>query len=85
MKYLGTISGENLDSISRLYRRKAALMELAKMLDMDSKEVPGRLYDKLVEDLIATNLKMTMWWKAIAGTTNQMIPGRLILIHKQFT
>ncbi len=55
-----------MDSISRLYRRKAALMELAKMLDMDSKEVPGRLYDKLVEDLIATNLKMTMWWKAVA-------------------
>jgi CXXX repeat modification system protein len=67
MKVLGTISLEESEAARKLLGRKDALKELAQIIPM-SKESEDVLYERILEDMAETSVKIEEWWK---GTANK--------------
>ena len=59
---VGKVSEEERNQILSLFERKNGLQELAKILTTDNQE----LYEKVVIDLGATNMKFQKWWSDMA-------------------
>lgn len=58
MKVVGKVTEEEKKEIEVLFERKNGLNELAKILKPDDIE----LYEMLVKDMGATNVKFQTWW-----------------------
>ena len=59
---VGKVSEEERNQILSLFERKNGLQELAKIRTTDNQE----LYDNVVIDLGATNMKFQKWWSDMA-------------------
>lgn len=59
---VGKVTEEERNQILSLFERKNGLQELAKILTADNQE----LYEKVVTDLGATNMKFQKWWSDMA-------------------
>lgn len=55
---VGTVSREEIEKIRKIYFRKTALQELISIVSMDNEE----LYQKILDDLAVSNIKMSEWW-----------------------
>lgn len=58
MKVVGKVTEEEKNEIEALFERKNGLTELAKIL----KPTDNELYEMLVKDMGATNIKFQNWW-----------------------
>lgn len=61
-KVVGSVTEEEKNAIQRLFERRNALNELAKILSADNVE----LYERLVKDLGETGTKFQQWWDEMA-------------------
>lgn len=59
---VGMVSVEEKDLIQKLFERKNALNELAKIISVDNEA----LYEKLVKDMGETTTKFQQWWDNMA-------------------
>ena len=57
-KIVGCVSPEEVKEIQRLFERKNALAELAKIINADNTQ----LYEKLIKDVGETGTKFQSWW-----------------------
>lgn len=57
-KVVGKVSFEEKEKILKLFERRNGLLELVKILNVNDKE----LYDKVVMDIGATNIRFQNWW-----------------------
>lgn len=57
-KEVGHVTPEEAAAIRSLFERRNGLVELAKILPTDNKE----LYERLVKDLAATAANFQQWW-----------------------
>lgn len=57
-KIVGRVSPEEVKEIQRLFERKNALAELAKIINADNTQ----LYEKLIKDVGETGTKFQSWW-----------------------
>lgn len=66
MKIVGRVTEEEKNEIEALFERKNGLNELAKILKPNDIE----LYEMLVKDMGATNIKFQAWWDNMAKKYN---------------
>lgn len=59
---VGMVTVEEKDLIQKLFERKNALNELAKIISVDNEA----LYEKLVKDMGETTTKFQQWWDNMA-------------------
>lgn len=57
-KVVGKVSFEEKEEILKLFERRNGLLELVKILNVNDNE----LYDKVVMDIGATNIRFQNWW-----------------------
>lgn len=57
-KVVGKVSFEEKEEILKLFERRNGLLELVKILNVNDNE----LYDKVVIDIGATNIRFQNWW-----------------------
>ena len=57
-KIVGRVSPEEVKEIQRLFERKNALAELAKIINAGNTQ----LYEKLIKDVGETGTKFQSWW-----------------------
>lgn len=57
-KVVGKVSFEEKEEILKLFERCNGLLELVKILNVNDNE----LYDKVVMDIGATNIRFQNWW-----------------------
>lgn len=65
-KLIGQVTFEEMKEIQCLYERKNGLTELVQILSTDNQE----LYEKLVKDLGATQVKFQSWWTRMSQVYN---------------
>ena len=63
-RILGRVTTEEANTIRLLFYRKKALEELLPTIDLAKN---AGLYEKIVEDLSATNEKIMEWWTKVSA------------------
>ena len=61
-KVVGQVTEKEKKQIQRLYERKNALAELAKIITAED----DALYEKIINDMGETNTKFQQWWDSMA-------------------